>query len=222
MRESLLPRRRSRSLQISGAPSGAATWRRLVASQSGALAVPRALGLDFVLPPGRWVDLDTLVESTAAGLRDAGVLAPRFAGLDVIVGTKAFGTPSGVRIRDLTASEVRTEPPGPVALDVATSALPRATHRESKRAWREVLAAGWADAPTLAGSAWAEVTLATAGSLLGPLEVVLDALEPVLGRDPRGRDWQEFFPNDHRIEWLRVRRDTDGPAVRLRLGGVSS
>ncbi|MDQ3276200.1 MAG: hypothetical protein M3Q39_14545, partial [Actinomycetota bacterium] len=52
----------------------------------------------------------------------------------------------------------------------------------------------------------------------GPLEVVLDALEPVLGRDPRGRQWQAFFPNDHRVVWLRVLRAADGPAVRLRLG----
>ncbi len=52
---------------------------------------------------------------------------------------------------------------------------------------------------------WADVALHGGGSLLGPLEVTLDALEPVLGRDPRGRDWQEFFPNDHVIGWLRVR-----------------
>ena len=210
--------RSPRLLRLSGAPSGAATWRRLVAEQSPGLVVARSLGLDFVLPPGRWVDLDTLVESTAAGLRDARVLAPRFAGLDGVVATKTFGSSPGVRIRGLSPSGLQAPPPGVVALDVCSEALPRANQRDTKQAWRAIIASGWSGAPALTGSVWAEVTLATAGSLLGPLEVVLDALEPVLGRDPRGRDWQEFFPNDDRIEWLRVRRDRTGGAVRLRLG----
>ncbi|MDP9405978.1 MAG: hypothetical protein M3O86_05160, partial [Actinomycetota bacterium] len=66
----------------------------------------------------------------------------------------------------------------------------------------------------------ADVALCSAGALLSPLEVVLDALEPVLGRDQRGRDWQEFFPNDHVVTWLRVRRVARGPALTLRLGVV--
>lgn len=174
--------------------------------------------LDFVIPHGRWVDLDTLVESTCRGLRDAGALAPRYAGLDAIVATKRFGDDAGVVVRPL--ADAGRQPPGTVALDVASDVVPRPGWRDAKRGWRSILADAWGGRPPLGGAVWAEVTLAGAGSLLGPLEVVLDALEPVLGRDPRGRDWQEFFPHDDRIEWLAVDREPAGPPLRLRIGAA--
>ena len=202
---------------IQGVPTGAAGWRRTVAEAGSRLPRGGVWGLDFRLPEGRWVDIDTLVESTAAGLRDAGVLAPRLAGLDGIVATKGFGGSPGVDIRVLDAAVLADDPPGPVALDVASDAVP-AARRDAKRMWRATLERRWAARGVLSGAVWADVALAGGGSLLGRLEVVLDALEPVLGRDPRGRPWQEFFPNDDRIEWLRVRRDPAGPALRLQLG----
>lgn len=175
------------------------------------------LGLDFVLPPRRWVDVDTLVESTVAGLRDAGVVAPRLAGLDGIIATKQFGPAPGVGLRVLPEAAVRAPAPGAGALDIATDAVP-AARRDAKRMWRDSLERKWGGRDVLTGAVWADVALAGSGSLLGRLEVVLDALEPVLGRDPRGHPWQEFFPNDDRIVWLRVWRDPAGPALRLQLG----
>lgn len=75
----------------------------------------------------------------------------------------------------------------------------------------------WAPRRPLDGMVWAELLTAGTRSLLSGSEAALDCLEPVLGRDPRGRDWQEFFPFDDRIVWLRLSRHTRGPAVRLRL-----
>lgn len=67
------------------------------------------------------------------------------------------------------------------------------------------------------------MALGVPGSLFGPLEVVLDALEPILGRDPRGRDWQEFFPNDDRITWLRVRRtQPSAKPLSLAIGSITT
>jgi hypothetical protein len=102
---------------------------------------------------------------------------------------------------------------------LAERAWAQCHQRLRARAWRRRIAEQWRDAEILTGDVWADVALGGSGSLLGPLEVVLDALEPVLGRDPRGRGWQEFFPNDHRIVWLRVRRVAK-PALRLRLGPI--
>lgn len=215
----------SAALSIPGTPTGAPAWRGRVADHATAhaadLRLGHVLGLAFVLPPRRWVDLDTLVESTVAGLRDAGGVAPRLAGVNGIIATKAFGAEPGARIQVLPVEALMAPTPGPAALTVATDAVP-AARRESKRMWRDSLDRRWGGRDVLTGAVWADVALAATGSLLGPLEVVLDALEPVLGRDPRGRPWQEFFPNDHRIEWLRVRRDATGPALALQLGPMPS
>ena len=185
------------------------------------MATVDGLTLRFELPPGAWIDLDTLVETTVAGLRDAGILRPRFAGLDAIAATKRFGTSPGVVISPTPASALAGAPPGTAVLAVRTDLVPRAGNREAKRAWRATLAQAWAGRAELAGPSWADVRLGVTGSLLGPLEVVLDALEPVLGRDPRGRDWQEFFPNDDRIQWLRVRRCPE-PGLSLAMGPLGA
>lgn len=178
--------------------------------------------LDFVLPPGRWVDVDTLAENTLKGLRDAGVLQPRYAGLDAILVTKREDAPTGVDVRPVGAGTVvGCAQPGPPRLDVTAPLLPRAGRPDVKRAWREVLAHAWGDSPPLQGALWADVSMPVAGPLIAPLEVVLDALEPVLGRDPRGRAWQEFFPNDHLITWLRVLRSDLGAGLRLQLGPMA-
>lgn len=202
-------------LHVAGLPTGAKSWRATVGGAGDGWGVAQALRLEFTLPVRRWVDLDTLVEATVAGLRDAGA-APR---LDAVLATKRTGDPPGAGIEAVRPTSLdRVRAPGPELLDVAADAAPRAGDRDSKRAWRERLRDAWQGAPPIDGRVWADVSLATAGPLLTRLEVVLDALEPVLGRDPRGRDWQEFFPNDHIVDWLRVRRIERGPAVRLRMG----
>lgn len=209
---------------VHGMPAGpgAQTWRRAVADAAAGEPVAGGVLLAFTLPDARWVDLDTLVESTLAGLRDAGACQRGYAGLDVVVATRGDGPDPGVVIRTAPAATLqRRRPPGRVALDTSGARLPRSGDREGKRAWRGQVAAAWGERPPLAGPVWADLHLRVDGSVLGPLEPALDALEPVLGRDARGRRWQEFFPNDHLVRWLRVRRSPAlSAALRLRLGPV--
>lgn len=216
-------------IAVEGSPTGPGrrsavpTWRARVATAAAGRSPAHGISLAFTLAPGRWIDLDTITEETLAGLRDAGVCRSRFAGLDAVLATRRDGAPSGVVVRPSDPARLRRRrPPGPVLLDVVGDTLPRTGRREDKRAWRSDLAAGWGERPPLAGPAWADLELSIDGSLLGPLEPALDALEPVLGRDPRGRHWQEFFPNDDVIRWLRVRRSPAlSAALRLRLGPVT-
>lgn len=165
------------------------------------------------------MDLDTLVESTLRGLGDAQALQPRFAGLDAILATKRFGPVPQALVGATSAAAIANIPqPGQQLLDAHSPDVPRPGDRDAKRAWRDRLAAAWGDQPPAVGDVWIDLALGLRGSLLGPLEVALDALEPVLGRDPRGRSWQEFFPNDHIVVWLRVRRDPNAAGLILRLG----
>ncbi|MGI8574931.1 MAG: hypothetical protein ACR2MA_06220 [Egibacteraceae bacterium] len=208
---------------IPGLPTGVSrrsqSWRATVASQAGSFPVGTAhLLVEFTLPPGRWVDLDTILMTTVAGLRDAGVYRRGLSRLESVVATKAVGAEVGVWLGP-AATLGASEPPGPLLLRVEAP-RPPAPELSAKRAWRARVQAAWGERPPLGGSVWAAVTLTGQGSLLGRLEVVLDALEPVLGRDLRGRDWQEFFPADDRIDWLRVRRSEQGPGLLLQLGPV--
>jgi hypothetical protein len=208
-------------LTITGRPTGAPPWRQQVARLASPRPVaPSGVELSFTLPVSAWVDLDTLAENTLAGLRDAGALPARYAGLDALIATKQTGPAPGASVVLTGAGRLRRRrPPGTVECEVATNAVPRPGNRAGKRSWRDKIAAAWGAKEPLTGDVWADVDLGVSGSLLGPLEVVVDALEPVLGRDPRGRAWQEFFPNDHRITWLRVRRTAPG-GLRLRLGAA--
>lgn len=216
---------------VPGVPMGTRAWRAAVAvATASGVALGDGALLAFRLPAGRWVDLDTLVVTTLAGVRDAGGLPPGFLGVDALLATKVTGEPPGAEVRAVAAAVLRhRRTPGPEAVAVSGDLLPRPGQQARKLAWRDAVATAWGDRPVLDGEpssseavgqqeVWTDVALRVGGSLLGPLEVVLDALEPVLGRDPRGRTWQAFFPNDHRITWLRVTRVLDGPAVRLRLG----
>jgi hypothetical protein len=201
----------------SGSSSRGRAWRARVANAAAGMGPASGVALRFTLEPTRWVDLDTLTEVAVAGLRDAGVVPRGLRGLDALLAIRTDGEPPGLVVSLVEAPEVAAlVPPGPGLLDVVGYALPR--RMPQKRAWRAQLATAWAGRPVLEGAVWADVDLAS-GSLLGPLEPTLDALEPVLGRDPRARPWQEFFPNDHHIVWLRVCRAPLGvPPVRLRLG----
>jgi hypothetical protein len=201
---------------------GTPAWRAAVAAAvAGSPDMGDGALLAFRLPAGRWVDLDTLVVATLSGARDAGALAPGLRGLDALLATKGAGDPPGAELRVVRAASLRRRRvPGPAAVAVSSDLLVRPGQRSHKLAWRDAISTAWGDRPVLDGDVWTDVALRVDGSLLGPLEVVLDALEPVLGRDPRGRQWQAFFPNDHRITWLRVTRASRGAAVRLRLGAL--
>ena len=209
------------ALHVAGRPTGTRAWRQHVAAAAVDLPGPASgVALQFFLPPTAWVDVDTLAENTLAGLRDAGTLPARFSGLDAVLATKHLHAEPRAAIELVEADRLaRRRPPGPAVVEVMSDRSPRPGNREAKRQWRNQIAAQWGDREPLSGDVWADVALGVSGSLLGPLEVVVDALEPVLGRDPRGRDWQEFFPNDHRILWLRVHRVTR-PTLRLRLGTI--
>lgn len=219
-------------LAVTGEPSGGrprtgSSFReRVAAAAAGAAAdsVPVAgLELSFTLRSGHWVDLDTLTETALGGLRDSGLVARGQRGLEVLLATKAVGAPSGLLAHARPAADLLARPvPGAVLLDVTGPALASSPDRRAKRAWRARVEAAWRRRPPVVGDVWAEVVQTGPGSITGGLEALLDVLEPVLGRDPRGRPWQEFFPLDDRIVWLRVRRAASGPARRLRLGSVDA
>jgi hypothetical protein len=213
-------------LHIDGSPASSATsargraWRAQIAEAALDAAAATGLALRFTLEPGRCVDLDTVTEVALAGLRDAGVLPRGLRCLDVILATRIDAEPPGLVARFVEAAQLASiTPPGPVLLDAPGATLPRTI--TEKRVWRGRLAEAWTGRDLLDCLAWADVAFTTRGSLAGPLEPTLDALEPVLGRDPRaGR--QGFFPNDHLLHWLRVRRAGAGdPPVHLRLGTCS-
>lgn len=217
-------------LVVAGEPSGArprtgASFRERVAAEAAGVGPPPVDGLElaFTLRSGHWVDLDTLTETALDGLRDAGVLPRGRRGLDALIATKAFGTPSGLRAWGRAAGLLSARPaPGECLLDVSGPGLASSPDRAAKRSWRARVEGGWDGRPVVVGDVWVEVVHAEEGSVTRGLEALLDVLEPVLGRDPRGRPWQEFFPNDDRIVWLRVRRAASGPGRRLRLGTVGS
>lgn len=218
-----VPQRRVRSVWVEGRPAaalrreGERAWRAQVAEHALRLGPLRGVRLDFTLVPGRWVDLDSLVEVAVAGLRDAGST------LDALIATKGEGSPSGVAITPADPSALAVEPPpGPAAVTATAADLPLPGRRAAKRALRERMTEAWEDRPRLEGEVWADLAIAAARSLLPAMEPALDTLEPVLGRDPRGQPRQEFFPFDDRIVWLRVRRAVaPDPAVTLALGPMA-
>jgi len=216
----------SHAVWIEGRPAAAQRrahereWRvRLAAIR---LPPTRELRLDFVLAPGRWVDLDSVAEVAMAGLREGGTLGPRLATLDALLATKREGEATGVTVTTAEPGTLARLPrPGEQAVAVTAERLPLPGDKAAKRALRTALAEAWGGRAALEGPVWAEVALTTGGSLLAALEPALDTLEPVLGRDPRGQPRQEFFPNDDCIVWLRVLRAAPPrPPLRLAVGRV--
>lgn len=210
------------AVRIGAAPAASSrsalgrAFRAAVSVAAPRLGRPRGLRLEFALAASRFVDLDSLVELTLAGLRDGGAAGRGLPGLEVVLATRCAGPP-GVTITSADPDDLSAERvPGPVALDVRAGARPRAT--AGKRALRALVADQRQARRVLTGDVWAEVRLGGAHALTAGLEASLDCLEPVLGRDPRGQPRQEFFPNDHRITWLRVARLDGAPPLTLRLG----
>lgn len=181
-------------------------WRRLVAERAAGQAPVAAIGLHFRLRRGRRVDLDNLVRPAVAGLQDAGVFSYGFRNLDLLVASKVQDDHEGLRV-DVDA----VAQPGPwshAVLAVAALALPREDDRASKAAWRDTIRDCYAGSP-VDGPVWVDMAARTTGSLVALMKPIIDGLEPLLGRDPRGR--LEFVPNDHQVERLTVRRQLQLP-----------
>lgn len=204
-------------IEVPGPPIGGENpphdraWRRRVAEVAAGQPPVAAVGLDFRLREGRRVDLDNLVRPAMAGLQDAGMFGRGYRSLELLVASKIVDHREGLWV------EVGDEVVGSTAADrgrqlfsLAASAIPREGDRASKVGWRDAVRTGYA-APPVDGPVWVDIVTRTTGSLVALMKPVIDGLEPLLGRDPRGR--LEFVPNDHLVERLTMRRDLDLPAA---------
>lgn len=169
---------------------------------------------------GRSVDLDNLVRPVLAGLRDAGVFARGFPGLVALGASKVSSADTGVTIHlDAPVGWLPEAHRASGLLDVVSSVVPTDGDVDSKRAWREAVATAWTVEP-VAHEVWVSAVLRTTRSLEGLMKPIIDGLEPILGRDPRGR--LEFVPNDHLVTWLTFRKDVNSEsALRVRVGRAS-
>ena len=104
---------------------------------------------------------------------------------------------------------------GRVAAHRGGLGLPRDGDRVAKLRWREAIAQAWPYEPLQGLPAALDIAVDTALSFKDLLKPIIDGLEPVLGRDPRGH--LELSPNDHLITWLRVLRSPGPPTLRLQL-----
>lgn len=135
--------------------------------------------------------------------------------MDAIWATKTVTADVGLAIALDPAAVAAASPPGAPAAVVAHTDLPREGDRESKVAWRD--AVGRQAVGEIAGPVWLDVAVCTGLSLAGLLSPIIDGLQALLGVDPRGR--LEFVPNDDRVEWLRVSRDSRLPCALVLAAG---
>lgn len=194
-------------------------WRAAIttaAVEAGA-GPRRGVSLRFCLEPGRArIDLDNLVRPALDALRNAGVFGRGFRDLHTLVASKTTGSPVGLRVGSVDPEDVGDLPTiGPLLLGLEHGELPREGDRDSKMRWREAVARAWPYQPLHGLSFGVGITVSTALSFKDLLKPIIDGLEPVLGRDPRGR--LEFSPNDHLITWLLVARSTSPAILRLQL-----
>ena len=204
-------------ISISGSPIGGENppheqgWRERVAEHCAEAAPSRSVALAFRVEPHRRVDLDNLIRPALAGMRDAGIFRWGYRNLDLLVAAKQPTDSPGLDIV-LDDSEVRAhlDRPGPVLLRATSSTLPRDGDRASKAAWRDRVAGSLIDRIN-GDECWVVIETNTTLSLEGIMKPVIDGLEPLLGRDPRGR--LEFVPHDDKIVYLVVRRRKDTEQV---------
>ncbi len=175
----------------------------------------------FRVEASRRVDLDNLVRPGLAGLRDAGIFTWGYRNLDLIVATKQTSDSPGLDVvLDEAGVGERLGRPGPVLLRATTSTPPRDGDRPSRIAWRECVADSL-DHQVDVDECWVEIDASTTRSLEGVMKPVIDGLEPLLGRDPRGR--LEFVPNDDKIIHLVVQRQRDAsPNLAVTAGPVAA
>ena len=191
-------------VRVNGSPIGGEdtrehAWRAAVAAEAGRRKIAKvgSVGLAFVLEPGRRVDIDNLARPVLAGLRDAGWFSRGYGTLDVLVVTKQHGDNVGV---DVAANIEMPELDDDEAIQIVSkNAIPSEGKSEMKHAWREAVRASWGK-PPIEGDVTVELGFRTKRSLVDLLKPNIDGLEPILGRDPRGR--LEFCPLDDKITRL--------------------
>lgn len=209
---------------IAGEDRRERAWRTEITTTAADAGAPRSRGasLHFWLEVCRArIDLDNLVRPALDALRDAGVFGRGFRDLDALVAAKTAASPVGLGVTLMPAEDVRAlQPPGELLLTMEHRGLPRDGNRVSKVRWLEAIAQAWPHEPLEGLPVGLDIRVDTALSFKDLLKPIIDGLEPVLGRDPRGH--LEFSPNDHLVTWLRVVRSTGPPTLRLQLATKSS
>lgn len=176
-----------------------------------------SVSLAFTLEPGRRVDVDNLARPVLAGLRDAGWFTRGYKTLDRLVVTKAHGENVGVEI-------LPTASPPDLGVDVdvqifAKNVIPSEGKHDIKRMWRDAVRDTWSK-PPMDGPIELQLGFRTKLSIVDLLKPNIDALEPILGRDPRGR--LEFCPLDDKITRLTAWRISGDFALLVRVIGAQS
>lgn len=202
-------------IAICGEDARTAAWRATVADAARAVALVdvAAVSLVFTVAPGRRVDVDNLARPALEGLRDAGWFRRGFPSLHHLRVTKVCGADLGLRVHVGVVDEDRTDDVDFLA--TLAGVIPSEGAHEVKRAWRDTVATRWAR-PPLDGELSVELAFNTRSSLVGLLKANIDTLEPVLGRDPKGR--LTFCPLDDKVACLVARRTSgDTPALEVRV-----
>jgi hypothetical protein len=211
-------------VRVNGTPIGGEdpreqAWRASVAAEASRLGIANVncVSLAFTLEPGRRVDVDNLARPALAGLRDAGWFTRGYKTLDRLVVTKTHGANVGVEILPTAA------PPNLDAdVDVqifSKNIIPSEAKHDIKRMWRDAVRDTW-QKPAMDGPVEVQLGFRTKLSLVDLLKPNIDALEPVLGRDPRGR--LEFCPLDDKITRLSAWRISGDFAMVVRVIGARS
>lgn len=210
---------------IAGEDARERAWRDAVADalRDHAPTAEAHLGvaLSFVLHSDRVrLDLDNLVRPALDALRDSGAALRGFSNVDAVLATKSAGEEAGLRVTIGKSGLVSSvDAPGAMLFTARSEVIPRDGSADSKMQWRQAVAASWAALPIPAGAVFVDIATSSELSLKDILKPVIDGLEPVLGRDPRGR--LEFCPQDERVVWLRAQRaDLGQGALNVQVGRV--
>lgn len=211
-------------VRVNGTPIGGEdpreqAWRERVATEAKRLGVTNvsAVSLAFTLEHGRRVDVDNLARPALAGLRDAGWFTRGYKTLDRLVVTKVHADDVGVEILP-TAAPPDLDREVDVQM-LSKNMIPLEGKHDIKRIWREAVRDTWPKSP-MDAPVELQLGFRTKLSLIDLIKPNIDALEPVLGRDPRGR--LEFCPLDDKITRLTVWRISGDFALIVRIIGAQS
>ncbi|UUO07876.1 hypothetical protein M4951_06065 [Blastopirellula sp. J2-11] len=195
---------------IGGEDAKEALWVDEIVSASDLANV----SLTFRLEPYRNVDLDNLVRPAMRALKKSGFYQSGFPELNSITASKLVGQPIGVTIE----SGIQLIPEGKL-LSVESDHIPPSDPTFAwKSEWTAAIQKEW-DVPVISKPIWLAISTTSVRSLVDLMKPIIDGLEPVLGRDPDGRN--RFCPNDHLVNWLQIRRVSSGAAVKLVAGMLS-
>lgn len=203
-------------LEVAGQPIGGEdarehAWRDRIAMAAVGAGEHESVHLHFRMAEPDRVDLDNLVRPVLAGLRDADVFRRGYGNLRAVSAEKTSERLAGV-VMSLGRSAAA---PKPAFVTVTSAELPHAEQPATRSAWRARVAEAYSG-PAISAHVYVDVAVSTPRSMEGLMKPIIDGLEPVLGRDPRGR--LVHVPNDHLVRWLRFRRVPDGPRLTMRLG----